>query len=96
MNSKRCRLGKEVSKPERASVDPCCRPSLAQKADKAEADGILQVKHQPVIVTNAQGCAGLVDGAADLFQTDDFEIEVEIAGADPNRAKQALEVFGLV
>ncbi len=69
---------------------------MAEQADETGPDGVLQVEAEPVVVSDAQGRARLVDGAAHLLQAHDLEIEVEVAGADPDGAEQSLEVLGLV
>ena len=69
---------------------------MAEQADETGPDGILQVEAEPVVISDAQGRACLVDGAAHLLQAHDLEIQVEVAGADPHGAEQSLEVLGLV
>ena len=48
-----------------ARVDPRGGPAMAEQADVARADGVLQVGDQPVVVADLAASAGLVDRPAD-------------------------------
>src|SRR4051794_21079827 len=60
----------------------------AEEADVARADGDLQVSDQVAIGADLQPGAGLVDGPADAAQAEDFQVQVEVAGAEPDLAMQ--------
>ncbi len=79
-----------------AFIEARRRAPLAHQPDLAMAHSLFQVRDQTVVVADPQRGAGPVDRAVDLFQAEDFEVQVEIPRMNPHGPQQALEVFGFV
>ena len=65
-------------------LDPGRGAAVAQQAYEARAHSGFELGDQAFVVADAERCAGLVDGAANVLDADDLEVKVEVARANPD------------